>query len=163
MATSSYMDDVYVNENVASSRRFKEHLERSSLVCKAPEPLVDVVNVLELHVSGDGEKLRWRRGRDVPEVQLVIARVWSLSMSGNLVDHFPVCSWLRVVAAAIKRRVTSVTSGWDDEVRDVTLRCMITETMERVIQDDPVRGDWCVNGMLAHWSRMSPLRITGPS
>ena len=38
-ATSSYIDNVYVNDNVASSRRVKEHLECFGLVCKAPEPV----------------------------------------------------------------------------------------------------------------------------
>ena len=46
-----------------------------------------------------------------------------------------------MAAAAIKYCMTSVTSEWDDELHDITLRCMITETMERVMQDDPVRGD----------------------
>ena len=82
-ATSSYIDNVYINENVASSRRVKEHLECFDLVCKAPEPLQDGVNVLGLHVSGDGEKLCWRRGSDIPEVPPVITCWSTFSMSGE--------------------------------------------------------------------------------
>ena len=142
---SSYIDDVYVNKNVASSRRVKEHLEHFGLVYKALEPLQDRVNVLGLHISGDGEKLRWRRGSDFLEVPPVITCRSTFSMCGKLVGHFLICSWLRVAEAAIKHCRTSVMSGWDDEVHNITLRYMITETMERVMQDDPVRGDWCVN------------------
>ena len=160
--TSSYIDDVYVNENVASSRRVKEHLERFGLVCKAPQPLQD-----------GGEYTRstrqwwWRKTS-------LNARQWRpespasdhssenlLYVRGKLVGHFPVCSWLKVAAAAIKRRVTSVTSGWDDEVHDITLRCMITETMERVVKDNPVRDDWCVDGNeLAVWVDASSLAMS---
>ena len=39
---------------------------------------------------------------------------------------------------------TSVLSGWDDEVRDATVRSMLTETVARVTWDDPVQGDWCI-------------------
>ena len=64
-ATSSYIDDVYITENLASSRRVKEHLECFDLVCKPPELLQDGANVLGLQVSSDEEKLRWRQGSDV--------------------------------------------------------------------------------------------------
>ena len=56
------------------------------------------------------------------------------------------CGWLRVAVAAIKRRATSIASGWDDEVRDAALQSMLTETVARVTHDDPVRGNWCVDG-----------------
>lgn len=81
-ATSSYIDDVYVNENVVSSTRVKEHLERFVLVCKATEPLQDGANVLGLPVSNDGDKIRWSRGSDVPEV---IIRRSTFSVCGKLV------------------------------------------------------------------------------
>ena len=73
-ATSSYIDDVYVDENIASSRRFKDHLECFGLVCKASELLQDGVNVLWRHVSGDREKLCWRLGSDVLEGLPLITR-----------------------------------------------------------------------------------------
>ena len=104
--------------------------------------------------------LHWRRGSDVWKVPPVITRRRTFSMCGKLVGHFPVCGCLRVVAAAIKHRVTSVMSGWDDEVHDITLRCMITETMERVMQNDPVHGDWCINGNeLTIWVDASSLAM----
>ena len=140
-AMTSYIDDVYINENVASSRRVKEHLECFGLVGKTLELLQNGANVLRLHVSGNGKQLRWSWGSDILEVPPVITRRSTFSMCGKLV----VCSWLRVVAAAMKHCVISVTSRWDDKVHDVTIRCMITETMERIMQDNPVWSDWCVN------------------
>ncbi len=45
-------------------------------------------------------------------------------------------------------------------MHDVTLRCMITETMERVMQDNPMQGDWCVNGnKLTIWVDASSLAM----
>ena len=128
---------------------------------KAPELLQDGVNVFGLHISGDGETLRWSQDSNILEVPPVITHQSTFSICRKLVGHFPVCDWLRVVATAIKHHMTSVTSGWDDEVHDITLRCMITETMERVMQDDPVQGDWCINGNeLTVWVDASSLAIS---
>ena len=126
--------------------RRSKHFERFGLTYKEPKPLQDVTKVLGLHVSSNGEKLRWKKSVDVPEVPLVIIRRRTFSVCGKLVGHFPVCDWLRVTVVAIKRRATSVSSGWDGEVRDATLRSMLTETVARVTRDDPVQGDWCVDG-----------------
>ena len=59
---------------------------------------------------------------------------------------FPVCSWLRVAAASVKRRANTVTTGWDDETQDPMLRRMLGEIVMRSSQTDPARGDWCVDG-----------------
>ena len=65
-----------------------------------------------------------------------------------------------MAAAAIKCHMTSVMSGWDDKVNDITLKYMITETMERVMRDNPVQGIWCVNGNeLTVWVDASSLAI----
>lgn len=51
-----------------------------------------------------------------------------------------------MAVAAIKRRATSMSTGWDDEVHDPALRSMLVEVVARVTNDDPVRGSWCVDG-----------------
>ena len=104
------------------------------------------MKVLGLHVSDNGQRFHWRRGGDAAEVPPVITHQSTFSVCGKLVDHFPIFSWLRVAVAAIKQCTTSVLSGWDDEVREANLRSMLTKTMAIVTQDDPVQGDWCVNG-----------------
>ena len=38
-ATSSYVDDIFVNESVCSAAQVKTHLERFGLTCKSPEQL----------------------------------------------------------------------------------------------------------------------------
>ena len=38
-----------------------------------------------------------------------------------------------------------MSSGWDNEMCDATLRSMLTETLARVTGNDPVQGDWCVD------------------
>lgn len=40
-ATSSYIDDIYVNENMTSADHVKEHLATFRLTCKDPEWLQD--------------------------------------------------------------------------------------------------------------------------
>ena len=53
-------------------------------------------------------------------------------------DHFPVCSWLRVVTVFIKCKASLLTKEWDDEARDASLCHMLTETMARVCKSDLV-------------------------
>ena len=129
-----------------STQAVQKHFEHFGLTCKEPEPLQNGTKVLGLHVSGNGERLCWRRGGDTLEVPPVITCWSTFSVCGKLVSHFPICGWLRVALVAIKQHATSVSSGWDNEVGDATLRNMLTETVTNVPQDDPVRGDWCVNG-----------------
>ena len=55
------------------------------------------------------------------------------------------CGWLRVATAFIKHQANALTKNWDNEVRDASLCCMLTETMARVCKSDPVMGDLCVD------------------
>ena len=145
-ATSSYIDDIFVNEGILSAQAVKEHFESFELTCKEPECLRDGAKVLGLRESGSEKGFRWRRGGDVPGVPSNVMR-WSVfSVCGKLVGHYPVCGWLRLAVVAIKQRTTSISSGWDDEVCDAALQSMLTETVARVTHDDPVRGNWCVDG-----------------
>ena len=144
-ATSSYIDNIFVNEGILFAQAVKEHFESFRLMCKEPEHLRDGAKVLGLRMSGSKEGLRWRRSGDVPGVPSNITR-WSVfSVCGKLVDHYPMCGWLRVAVAAIKRHATSISSGWDDEVHNAALQSMLTETVTRVTHDDPVQGNWCVD------------------
>ena len=68
------------------------------------------------------------------------------SFCGKLIDHLPVCGWLRVATAFMKRRVNSSTSTWDEEIYDESLRAMMEDTVRRVKQNDPAKGRWDVVG-----------------
>ena len=145
-ATSSYIDDIFVNEGILSAQAVKEHYESFGLMCKKLKHLRDGAKVFGLHVGGSKEELRWRGGGDISGVPFNVTRQSVFSVCRKLVGHYPVCGWLRVAVVAIKRCATSVSLGWDDEVRDATLQSMLTETVARVTHDDPVRGNWCVDG-----------------
>ena len=56
--------------------------------------------------------------------------------------HLPVCGWTCTATGTIKRRASAVTKGWDDETTDDLLVRMVKETIARVKQDDPAKGDW---------------------
>jgi len=145
-ATSSYIDDIFVNETICSASRVKKHLERFGLTCKAPEKLRCGTRVLGLHVWEERNKLRWCRGGEPPTPPDILTRRTIFSVCGKLTGHFPVCGWLRVATAFIKRRANAATIGWDDEVRDPLLSRMLADVFTRVAQTDPTRGDWCVDG-----------------
>ena len=139
--TSSYVDDIFVNESVCSAAQVKTHLELFGLTCKDPERLSSGARVLGIYVWEEHGKLRWRRDGERPKVPDVLTRRAVFSVCG----HFLVCGWLRVAAAFVKRRANAVTTGWDDETQDPMLRRMLEEIELRLSQTDPARGDWCVN------------------
>ena len=65
-----------------------------------------------------------------------------------------------MASGILKRLVSSVTKGWDDEARDTVRQCMMFETIESVQQDDPAHGDWCVDSKeLNVWVNASSLAI----
>ena len=92
-ATSSYIDDIFVNEGILSAQAVKKHFESFGLTCKELERLWDEAKVLGLHVSGSEEGLRWRRGDDVSGVPSNVMRRSVFSVCGKLVGHYPVCGW----------------------------------------------------------------------
>ena len=145
-ATSSYVDDVFVNESVCSAAQVKTHLERFGLTCKNPEQLSSGARMLGVYVWEERGKLRWRHDGKRPKVPNVLTRRAVFSLCGRLTGHFPVCGWLRVAAAFVKRRAIAVTTGWDDETQDPMLHRMLDEIVMRSSQTDPARGDWCADG-----------------
>ena len=150
--TSAYLDDIYVNEDVVSSSHVRSKLAEFGLICKDPERLEDGACVLGLNVRQEQGTLKWGRGTAVPEVPDVFTRRAVFSLCGKLVGHLPVCGWTRVASA--------VTKGWDDETTDDLLVRMVKETIARVKQDDPTKGDWCVQGdELNVWVDASSLVI----
>ena len=145
-ATSSYIDDIFVNESVCLASHVKEHFELFGLTCKDPEQLSSGARVLGLYVWEEHGRLQWRRDGAYPTAPDVLTRRSIFSVCGRLTGHFPVCGWLRVATAFLKRRANAVTTGWDDEVEDPPLRRMLEEIIVRAAQIDPTHGDWCVNG-----------------
>ena len=54
-ATSPYLDDVFVNEDVASAEQVEHHLSQFGLTCKPAEKLASGARVLGLDVWGSQE------------------------------------------------------------------------------------------------------------
>ncbi|KFD58278.1 hypothetical protein M513_01041 [Trichuris suis] len=142
--TSAYLDDVLVNEDVVKASRVEQHLARYGLLCKVHERVAEGARVLGLRVWGSTQLTR----RSV------------FSYCGRLTGHFPVCGWLRVAVAFIKRTVTAATSSWDEAVEDGWLKPLLNEIAARVSREDPVRGRWDVSGNQARvWVDASALAI----
>ena len=142
--TSAYVDDILVNEDVVSAERVKEHLCQYGLVSKPAERVRDGARALGLHVWGDHETLRWSRNGEVQDVPEEVTRRDVFSLCGKLVGHYPVCGWLRVAAAFVKRRASQATERWDDVVSDATVVKHLREMTEEVKRNDPVKGRWDV-------------------
>ena len=144
--TSSYLDDIFVNEDVVSVQCVEDHLLRYGLECKPAERVADGARVLGLEVWGEREELRWKRNNAFGEVPNTLTRRSVFSFCGKLIGHLPVCGWLRVATAFMKRRANSSTSTWDEEIHDESLRAMLGDTVRRVKQNDPAKGRWDVAG-----------------
>ena len=142
--TSAYIDDVFINEDIASATRVRQHLANFRLAGQEPEWLLNGARVLGLTVREEGKMLIWERG-NVLSVPQVFTRWSVLSFCGKLVGHFSVIKWLEVAEAFFKR-AADTTKGWDDEVTGVPLTTMITEVVARVRQEDLVGGKRCVAG-----------------
>lgn len=142
-ATSSYIDDILVNESIASADEVIRHLNTFGLISKSPESL-DGGAALGLRLSRVGGELIFQRGNQVPEVADMLTRRELFSICGKLVGHYPIAGWLRVSCSYIKRRAAG--ARWEDPVGEQSMS-MIKEVLERIKLDDPVRGSWCVAGV----------------
>ena len=138
--TSSYVDDIAVNESIVSVEDVRLHLKRYGLVTKEPVQL-EGARVLGLHVERRNERLVWQRDNSLPSVGSSLTRRELFGVCGQLVGHYPVANWLRVACSYVKRR--SGTGSWDSSVPECA-RTMMCEVVERVSKDDPVRGTWLV-------------------
>ena len=145
-ATIPYVDDLCVNEDLISADRVVKHFEAYGLECKPPERARNGARLLGLRVEAGGEALQWRRDNEVGPPPEDVTRRSVFAWCGRLVAHLPVCGWLRPAAAWLKRRANAVTQGWDDVTDDPWLRDQLRYVAERLVNDDPAGGRWCVTG-----------------
>lgn len=137
--TSSYIDDILVDEAVVTTTAVVEHLKKFGLATKSPEPLEGGAALgLKLKRDRSGE-LIFQRGNEIPEVGEELSRRELFSVCGRLVGHYPIAGWLRVACSYVKRRAEGV--RWDDKVGQETME-MIKDVVERVRREDPVKGRW---------------------
>ena len=158
IAVLPYVDDLLVNEDIASAEKVVSHFAKYGLTCKAPERVADGVRLLGLHVRPLRGDLQWSRDNAVGPPPSQLTRRGVFAWCGRLVAHLPVCGWLRPAAAWLKRRANAVTRGWDDTADDPVLRAQVKYVADRVASDDPARGAWCVRGDQAVvWTDASSL------
>ena len=141
--TSSYIDDIIVNENIVTAERVVAHLQKYGLETKPPEDLEGGrVLGLCLHRNDRDGTLRFRRGNSLPNFPCEnLTRRELFSICGRLVGHYPICGWLRVACSYVKRE--SEGYRWEDWVGEKTQR-LVHELLDRVARDDPVGGRWSV-------------------
>uniref|UniRef100_A0A5S6Q4C2 Uncharacterized protein n=1 Tax=Trichuris muris TaxID=70415 RepID=A0A5S6Q4C2_TRIMR len=156
--TSAYIDDILVNEDVVKATRVERHLARFGLTCKPHERVANGTRVLGLRVWGERGNLFWRRDAEVCNAPERLTRRSVFSFCGKLTGHFPVCGWLRVAAAFIKRKANEVTTSWDQVIENAELESLINEVASKVRSNDPVGGRWNVSGEKARvWVDASSL------
>src|SRR5678815_3553880 len=142
-ATSHYIDDIIVNEDIVGAEDVVLYLASYGLVTKPVEGLVDN-RVLGLKIIKNKEgKLEFRRGGELPDLKEGnLSRREVFSICGKLVGHYPVVGWLRVATSYLKRHVEG--KSWNDLVDDKVIR-VLKEMLEEVKERDPVKGFWRVS------------------
>ena len=145
-AASAFVDDIYVDESVLSASVVREHLLNYGLACKEAVSVSRGARVLGLDVRGDSQGLVWKRYNEAPSPPPVMTRRSVFSWCGKMTSHLPVCGWLRPAVAFIKRKVSHLSTSWDDEVNDKGLRAAVNEVAMRVAKSDPAKGRWDVDG-----------------
>ena len=141
LGTDNYLDDIAVNETVVSSARVCQHLKKFGLEPKSPEPL-DGGRVLGLRVGREDDRLVWRRDNCLClGSENVKTKRDVFSLCGKLIGHFPVAGWLRPACSFLKRQLNSL--EWKDSI-DKRSFLILSEILNRVEEQDPVRGDWAV-------------------
>ena len=140
-ATSSYIDDVFVDTSKVSPEEVVDWLRKYGLIAKAPESL-DGSSALGLRLRKNKRgELMFSRGNDVPRSCESLSRRELFAVCGKLVGHYPVAGWLRVACSYVKRVAEGV--RWDDYIGDQALK-MVNEMLKNVECEDPVSGRWYV-------------------
>ncbi|KFD62555.1 hypothetical protein M514_09040 [Trichuris suis] len=112
---------------------------------------------------GERNKLQSKRvsENNVPPTQLTRRSVFSYC--GELVGHYPVCGWLRVATAFIKREANRVSSRWEEPIHDDRIQEHLGEVAREVSKNDPARCQWDVSGSAARvWVDASALALRVP-
>ena len=146
-ATSTYLDDIFVDENVVNMEYIRKHFSKYGLKSKDGERINGSgARVLGLTGKKVGRKLLWSRGNRLEKIPRKLSRRTVFFICGQIVSYLPVCGWLRVVCSNIKRKVVSLTNGWDDEVHDMGVRSVLEEVLKREEENDLARREWEVHG-----------------
>ena len=89
-AASSYIDDIFVNEDKVSVQSVIEHLKKFGLATKPTEVLGDQESVRVLGLSVD-RHFQWKRDGQLPQMVEQMTRRQIHKVLGEWVGHYPVC------------------------------------------------------------------------
>lgn len=108
----AYIDDIYINENVASAGNMKQHLVNFGLVSKKPKRLKkDSALALGLQVWRECNTHWWKWGlQHALHSNYIVCSHWAESWLGTFQR------WM--AAAFIKRRAVAVMTSWYNQVDD---------------------------------------------
>ena len=102
--TSSYIDDVLVEEVEVSVEKLRDHVNTYGLTAKLSESLVNRMALgLKLQWNKAG-KLMFRRGIEIPEVTDSLTKWELFSVCRKLVGHYSIVEWLRAACSFIKKQ-----------------------------------------------------------
>ena len=75
-ATSSYIDDIFVDESIVSADQVKELFTKFGLMCKDPERpnSMNEIRILGLNISQRNDILRWKRANKVRLILIINGR-----------------------------------------------------------------------------------------
>lgn len=160
-ATDHYIDDILVQESVASAARVRVHLLRYGLESKEPEVL-DGGRVLGIALKkAPSGHLMMSRAAELPSSisdGAELTKRGLFSLCGRLIGHYPVAGWLRPHCSFLKRLGSD--GSWDEPVDDC-VRKLAAELVQRARVSDPVKGRWRVksDGEVTVWTDASSLAM----
>lgn len=160
-ATSNYIDDIIVNNEIVDNNEVIKHLQKYGLQTKEPETLNKGTRVLGLHVfEAEDGSLLWKRDvpvPDSPETDMTRRQVYSLC--GKFVGHYPVCGRIRIMCSYIKRLTVDI--DWDDKVPQ-TIAKLVEEVRVLIQKNDTVQGVWSIPTQITAmdvWTDASSIAI----
>ncbi|KFD49275.1 LOW QUALITY PROTEIN: hypothetical protein M513_09827 [Trichuris suis] len=118
-------------------------LRKAYLQVRIHESLSTFQTVACARPKGPGEQgsLRWSSGNELSSPPEKLARRTVFSYCGEQVGHYPVCGWLRVASAYVKREANRATEQWDVPIHnDDRIRMWLSEIASKLKREDPACG-----------------------
>jgi len=156
-ATDHYIDDIVVQESIASAEEVRQHLAKYGLEMKEPFGLkCGRLLGFALKQNSHGALQMSRTDISVDFVRLAKRELFSLC--SRLVGHHLVAGWLRLQCSFLKR--LGCDGAWDSPVGK-TVSILVKELLDKARSEDPVRGPWCVASCdpVTVWTDASSLGI----
>ena len=160
-ATDHYIDDIVVQETIASAEEVRQHLARYGLETKEPFGL-NGGRLLGITLKQDNHgALQMSRTTPLTDISADFVRLTKrelFSLCGRLVGHYPVAGWLRLQCSFLKR--LGCGGAWDSPIGE-TVSMLAKELLTKARNEDPVRGPWRVDSgdPVTVWTDASSLGI----